>query len=210
MAEPADGAALLVGAEHALAKASLVQALAHHGGDVLAPRRQRRRVVDLPDGWRADLIVHRHEEAQRVGMFLHDEDGPRRFIEAGDDAVQVDQRRLPLHGQAQADVVSMAGIGAAIVIAQEAAGDEAVVVWPLPMLDRRCRRDGERHLRQDGGLEDALRADQGNADALEVEPPLEEGARDGGVTEPLAQVAQELERAQADRGVAVVGHRWSR
>jgi hypothetical protein len=47
-----------------------------------------------------------------------------------------------------------------------------------------------------------LRADQGNADALEVEPPLEEGAGDGGVTEPLAQVAQELERAQADRGVS--------
>jgi hypothetical protein len=41
MTEPADGAALLVGAEHALAKAALVQALPDHRG-------QRCGVVELP------------------------------------------------------------------------------------------------------------------------------------------------------------------
>ena len=50
MAEPADGAALLVGAEHALAKAPLVQALPDHRGHILPPRGQRRRVIDLPGG----------------------------------------------------------------------------------------------------------------------------------------------------------------
>ncbi len=73
MAEPADGAALLVGAEHALAKAPLVQALPDHRGHVLPPRGQHRRVVDLPGGRRPDLVVDRHDEAQGVGMVLDDE-----------------------------------------------------------------------------------------------------------------------------------------
>jgi hypothetical protein len=38
MAEPADGATLLIGAEHALAKAPLVQALPDHCGHVLPAR----------------------------------------------------------------------------------------------------------------------------------------------------------------------------
>src|SRR5439155_4724725 len=52
MAEPADGAALLVGAEHALAKAPLVQALPDHRGHVLPPRSQHRRIAELPGGRR--------------------------------------------------------------------------------------------------------------------------------------------------------------
>jgi hypothetical protein len=61
VAEPADGAALLVGAEHVLAKTPLVQAVPDHRGDVLPPRGQRRRVIDLPGGRRADLVVDRHD-----------------------------------------------------------------------------------------------------------------------------------------------------
>src|SRR2546425_11825155 len=57
MAEPADGAALLVGAEHALAKAPLVQALPDHRGHVLPPRGQRRRVGELRVGRRPDLVI---------------------------------------------------------------------------------------------------------------------------------------------------------
>jgi len=62
MAESADGAALLVSTEHALAKATLVQALSDHRGDILPPRSQRRRVVELPGGRRVDLGVDRHDE----------------------------------------------------------------------------------------------------------------------------------------------------
>src|SRR2546426_4249282 len=76
MAEPADGAALLVGAEHALAKAPLVQALADHRSHVLPPRGQRRRVVELPGGRRPDVVIDRHDKAQRFGMVLDDEDRP--------------------------------------------------------------------------------------------------------------------------------------
>src|SRR5205823_12315318 len=79
MAEPADGAALLVSAEHALAKAPLVQALPDDRGYILPPRGQRRRVIDLPGGRCPDLIIDRHDEAQGLGMVLDDEDRPRRF-----------------------------------------------------------------------------------------------------------------------------------
>src|SRR2546428_7122689 len=99
MAEPADGAALLVSAEHALAKAPLVQALPDHRGHVLSPRGQRRRVIDLPGGRRPDLVIDRHDEAQGFGMVLDDEDRPRRFVEALDDAMEIDERGLPLHGR---------------------------------------------------------------------------------------------------------------
>ena len=54
MAEPADGAALLIGAEHALAEAPLVKALPDDRGHVLPPRGQRAGVVDLPGGRCAD------------------------------------------------------------------------------------------------------------------------------------------------------------
>src|SRR6266852_7034217 len=67
MTEPADGAALLVGAEHTLAKAPLVQALPDHRGHVLPPRGQRRRVVELPDRRRPDLVIDRHDKAQVSG-----------------------------------------------------------------------------------------------------------------------------------------------
>ena len=119
MAKPADGAALLVGAEHALAKAPLVQALPDHRGHVLPPRGQRRRVVELPGGRRPDLVIDRHDKAQGVGMVLDDEDRPCRFVEALDDAVEIDERGLPLHGRPQAHVVAMIRIGAAIAIAEE-------------------------------------------------------------------------------------------
>jgi hypothetical protein len=128
-------------------------------------------------------------------VVLDDEDRPRRFIEALDDAVQIDEGRLALHGRPQADVVAMVRIGAAIAVAEEAPVGESVVVGALPVLDRRGGRDGEGDLGKDGGFEDALRADQGDSGALEVEVALEDGAGDGGFTEALALLGEEGEGA---------------
>src|SRR5213593_4874028 len=76
-------------------------------------------------------------------------------------------------------------IRAAIAIAEEPAVDEPVVVGALAVLDRRGGRDGEGQLGQDGWLEDPLRSDQRDSDALEVEATFEDGAGDGGFAEAL-------------------------
>ena len=95
----------------------------------------------------------------------------------------------------QPDVVAMVRIGAAIAVAEEAAVDEAVIVGALAVLDRRGGRDGEGDLGQDGGLEDSLRADQGDPGALEVEAAFEDGAGDGGLAEAAALLGEEGEGA---------------
>ena len=111
----------------------------------------------MPGRWCAELVVDRDNEGEGLGVVLDDEDRPRRFIEALDGAMKVDQRSLALHGRPQPDVVSMVRIGAAIAVAEEPAVDEAVVVGALSVLDRRGGCDGERQLGQDGWLENALR-----------------------------------------------------
>src|SRR6266403_926246 len=97
MAEPAYGAALLIGAEHALAETALVQALADNRGHVLSPRSERRRVIHLPRSRRPDLVIDGYDEGEILGMVLDDEHRPRRFVEALDDTVKVDQRSPALH-----------------------------------------------------------------------------------------------------------------
>ena len=206
MAEPADGAALLVGAEHTLAKAPLVQALTDHRGHVLPPRGQRRRIVELPGGRRSDLVIDRHDKAQGFGMVLDDEHWPRGFVEALDDAVEIDERSLPLHGRSQAHVVAMIRIGAAIAITEEPAVDEPVVVGALFVLDWRRGVDGEGHLGQEGRLENTRRSDQGDPDAFEVEAAFEDGTREGGFAEAAPLVGEEGKGTQSDRGAAVVSH----
>ncbi len=118
-----------------------MQALADHRGQILPPRGQRRRVVDLPGGRRPDLVVDRHDEGEGLGVILDDEDRPRRLIEALDDAAQVDEGRLALHGRPQPDVVAMVRIGAVIAVAEEAAVGEAVVVGALPASRRAASGD---------------------------------------------------------------------
>ncbi len=183
-----------------------MQALTDDRGYILPPRGQRRWVIELPGGRGPDLVIDRDDEAQGVGMVLGDEDRPRRFVEALDDAVEIDERGLPLHGRAQTHVVAMMRIGAAIAIAEEAVLGEAVIVRTILALDGRGGRDREGQLGQDGGLEDPLRSDQGNSGALELEATFEDRARDGGFAEAAPMLGQEVERAQADSGVVVVRH----
>jgi hypothetical protein len=142
-----------------------------------------------------------------LGVVLDDEDWPRRFVETLDDAVQVDEGRLALHGRSQPDVVAMVRIGTAIAIAEKAAIGEAVIVGALAVLDWRGGRDGEGDIGQNGWLEDALGADQGNSCAFEVEAAFEDGAGDGGFAEALTLLDEEGQGAQADCCIAVVRHR---
>ena len=97
VSESADGAALMVGAEHTLAKATLVETLPNHCSDITPPRHQRRRIFDLPFDRLADLIVDRYDEGRRFGVIIDNEYRPRYLVEARDDAVKIDQRSLSLH-----------------------------------------------------------------------------------------------------------------
>src|SRR6266705_6512981 len=186
MAEPADGAAHLIGTEHALAEAPLVQAPTHHRSDVLASGGEHCWIVELPVCGCSDLVVHRHDEGEILGMVFDNEHGPGRLVEARDDAVKVDERCSPLHRQAEADVIAMLRIGATVAVAKEPALDEPVVVGTVSVLDGGSSRDGEGKLRKDRGLEDSLGTDQRDPGAFEVEAAFEDRAGNGGFAEALA------------------------
>ena len=72
--------------------------------------------------------------------------GPRGSVNAMDDSVKVDERRLPLHRRSQPGVVSVVGIGAAIAVAEESAVNKPVVSRTILVLDPRGGVDHQRHL----------------------------------------------------------------
>ena len=77
------------------AKAALVQPLAHHRGDVLPPRGERRRVARTARPLGAPTWASiGHDEGEGLGAVVDDEHGPRRLVEPRDDAVKIDERRL--------------------------------------------------------------------------------------------------------------------
>jgi DNA helicase-2/ATP-dependent DNA helicase PcrA len=127
VSKAADSAALLIGAEHALPKAALVQALANHRSNVFPSCGQRRRVVGLPSGSRAHLIVDRNDKGERVGVVLDDEHRPCRFVESWDDAMKIDEWDLSLHRHPQSGVVVMARVRATIAVRLRQFTDDAVV-----------------------------------------------------------------------------------
>jgi hypothetical protein len=109
-------------------------------------------------------IINGNRERQVSRIIADDKDGPRSNISARNNAVEVDQRQLVRHGETETSVVGMIGIRASILVPQETVRPERVVVRPLW---RGC--NGQRHFPKNFGLEDTLRADQRNSDAVENE-----------------------------------------
>src|SRR3989442_10697040 len=103
-------------------------------------------------------------------------------------------------------MVAVIRVGAAVPIAQ-AGVREAVVVGAITSLDRRHRRDRKRHFGKYRGLEYALSAYERHSGAVEVEAVIQDRAGKRRVAEVSPQIAEEVERAQADRGVNVVRQR---
>src|SRR5262245_50156374 len=64
----------------------------------------------------------------------------------------------------------------------------------------------KRDLGKDRWFEDPLRADQGDALAVEVEPALEDGMWQGALPETATPLGQELERPEPDGCVNVPDH----
>src|SRR5262245_5865217 len=114
MTEPADGTALPIGTEHPLAEAALVQPLPDDRRDVLSPRGQRRRVIDLPGSQGRDLVVDRHDEGQILRVVVNDEYRPGRLVEARDYPMEVDQRGPAPHSNPEPAIVAMLRVVAAV------------------------------------------------------------------------------------------------
>jgi hypothetical protein len=91
----------------------------------------------------------------------------------------------------------MVRVSAAIAVAQETTVIEAVVIGRRVSLSDGSGGDAERHLRQDGGLEDTLRPDQRDARAIEEESGGENRPRQH-VSMDRRLLVQEVERSEAD------------
>jgi len=142
VAKSTDRATLLIGTEHAFAKCSLVHAKPDDRGDVFSSRDKRCRVMELRSSWRAHLVVDGHDKREGVGVVFDNEDRPGRFVETPDDAVQIDEWSLSLHGNSQSDVVSMVRISATIAVTEEATFDKSVVIGTIAILNWRSCRNG--------------------------------------------------------------------
>jgi len=77
----------------------------------------------------------------------------------------------------------------------------AVLVGPVASVDDRCRCDRQRQL-DEGGLEDALRPDEGHSRPIEYEAPAQEFARED-VAMETSLLLEELERGGADTAVQI-------
>ena len=105
--------------------------------------------------------------------------------------MEVDQRQLVRHGETETSVIGMIGIRASILVPQETVRPERVVVRPLW---RGC--DGQRHFPKNFGLEDTLRADERNSDAVENESLGQDLSRQD-VTEPCDLLGKPVEAGRS-------------
>ena len=89
---------MLIGAHHALPKFTLMQALPKQSRRISPPDIRLLR-FNLTDGSQARKppVVHTYGERQAGGIVANDVDGPLGDIEAGHNAVEVNERHFPLH-----------------------------------------------------------------------------------------------------------------
>ena len=102
--------------------------------------------------------VHRDGEAKSRDVVADDIHGPRCHVLARNNPVEVDEGSPSLHGEAQANVVSVVRISPAVTIDDDVSS-HLIVVWSLATLDDRRRVDAQRHFRKHRRLKDSLRAD---------------------------------------------------
>jgi hypothetical protein len=116
--------------------------------------------------------------------------------------MQVHKGNPALHREAQGDVIAVARIGPTISI-EDPVGPHLILIGPRATLDDGCCGDAKRHVPEDRGLEDALRAQQRNPVSFEVKPPLEDlvGQR---VWMQDRLLREELKRRESDSAVDVV------
>jgi hypothetical protein len=201
MPEAAECALIAIRFENALAEGALVEPLPDDGRDVGAARlRVFRGVPDAPERilrrfLRVLDVIDLDPKGQRARIVPDDEHGPGGHIPPEHDPVEVDQRGSSPHGFAEAGVVSVRGIRAAVLVVEKPLVPEAVVIRP-----RRGGCDRERHRGKDTRLEDPLRAEKRDALSPELESPGEEVARQH-VSELADLAPQPVECSDAYLGI---------
>ncbi|HUP00633.1 MAG TPA: hypothetical protein VM737_03810 [Gemmatimonadota bacterium] len=184
MPQTTDRTAFPIGAEHPLAEAALVNAM-HRLDRQVAPTRLGFRVdgrlgIPFRDAQAGGRLVLQHRGLPRVHgdrepeprwIVADDDHRPDRHVAPGDNAEKPDQRHPAPHCETKAHIVAVHGIGAAIVIAEEMIRSDLVTVGGF-----RRRRDRERHLGQDPGLEDSLWTDQRDSGLEKLKPGLQKCA----------------------------------
>ncbi|WP_163140277.1 hypothetical protein [Arhodomonas sp. KWT] len=110
------------------------------------------------------LGVRHDGESELVRIVAHDKDRPDGEVTARNQSEEIDQRCPPVHGFPQPPVVTVIQIGAVVAAEQAMLVAERILVRAV-----RCRRDRQRDLRKDPGLEDAGRPNQWHALAVPLE-----------------------------------------
>src|SRR2546422_112698 len=205
MAEPANGTTLPVRPEHLLSKRLLVQSALRDAGDIRAPSLGSCVVFDTRGYQRYVLLVDRDREDQVERIVSDDIGGPGRHVSPRHNAEQVDERCLALHRQSESLIVPMIWIGPPVPILEKPALADPVVVRACLSLDNRDRRNRQRDLGEDSGLENTLRANQWNSASIELETPFKKISREH-VAKHLTSFREELKGRQPDATVDV-GHR---
>ena len=210
--EAAEGALSPVRVEDPLAETSLMEAMPYGSGDVLAPTAAAV-VVDEPgflplvDG--VFPVVHLDRERERARIVTDDEYRPDGQVPAPHEAEEIDERQMTLHGEPEPPVVPMSPILAAVPVV-EAVWCEYIVIGTGRHGRNRQRRVGQ-YLR----LENPLRTDEGNTEAVQRESLSQERARqdvvssgrdlrikpvEGGQTNPAIPVSVEHGAASREGG----------
>ena len=127
MSQAADRALRLVGPEHSLPEAFLMETPLGEGGDVLAAGLDGRLRHLLADGCMLG-IIDRHAEAEVGGIIIGDVHRPHGEVLPRHHPEQIDQRDLALHGKPQSHVVTMGGISSSIAVEEEAARSHTIFV----------------------------------------------------------------------------------
>lgn len=168
MPEATDGTLLPIRVENALPERALMDPLERDPRDVPPTHVCREHLVGAPRREEAITIFDQYGETEPPRIILHDIGGPVSHIPAGNDAVQVHERGTSLHGQSQAYVVTVCRISPPVSVTNDTIRPDLVVIRARTSCNRGGRSYAERHVGQDGGLEDSLWAEQGHAAALEI------------------------------------------
>jgi len=162
----------LIRSQDAFAKCSLVKSTQCDHSHVCSPSLRDHRFFSRTRDEGTVGLVDGNGEGEIARVVPDHVDRPGRHVASRDNAVKVHERNPALHGETQADIVTVVRIGPTVSI-EDDVRPHLILVGTRATLNDWRRVDAERHVRQDRGLENTLRPNEGNPVSFEVKPSLE-------------------------------------